>query len=65
MYELQLLLCDKITPNDDDVKVRNANGMPVPILGIINLAVQIRNSFETFHFLFADKLCTAVILGFD
>lgn len=63
MDELPRPLWDKIEPNDDDVKFRNASGKLVPTVGIVNITVPIRNSNETVHFLVADKLATAVILG--
>lgn len=54
---------EKIAPVDDNVNVRNASEKPVTIRGIFNLIVKIGHGSENVHFLVAEKLATAVILG--
>ena len=56
---------DRIQPLPSEANIRNASGKPVPIMGTIDLQVQIGSTLEKVTFLVADKLAVAVILGCD
>ena len=49
----------------DEPNIRNASGKSVPIVGTIDLMVQIGTSSEYVKFYVAENLATSVILGCD